>query len=269
MIHVDAKLNAREALAGDRRGPHQGRRAGQSRPLPECFSPARFKGASPRLIGMTWGPEDLSAEIGAEANRDQHGRSTGALPARALALPVRRGRCRNRRRSKRSMSTSAISTACGARRKQRAATALSGELAIHPAQVPMINEVFTPTAGGAREGTSDRCGICRAPGAGAIGIDGVMYDRPHLARATQLLTRATAQPDSVWVNLPRLRPFLVRRAGRWVWPAPALRILFRRLFLRDISRRRTASEQIPCVSSSSVTGESARSMIFAGDASRA
>ena len=31
-----------------------------------------------------------------------------------------------------------------------------------------------------------------SPGAGAIGIDGVMYDRPHLVRAQHLIARAKA-----------------------------------------------------------------------------
>ena len=37
------------------------------------FAAGSFRGASERLIGLTWGPEDLSAELGATANRDAQG----------------------------------------------------------------------------------------------------------------------------------------------------------------------------------------------------
>ncbi len=64
-------------------------------------------------------------------------------------------------------------------------------MAIHPAQVPVINEVFTPTRRADRKGASAVVAAFAAnPGAGAVGIDGVMYDRPHLARAQKLLAAA-------------------------------------------------------------------------------
>ena len=51
------------------------------------FLAGTFNGASARLIGMTWGPEDLSAELGAEANRDKDGRLTEPYQlARSLCL---------------------------------------------------------------------------------------------------------------------------------------------------------------------------------------
>ncbi len=41
-----------------------------------CSPPAPIRNSSARLIGMTWGPEDLSSELGAEANRDADGTLT-------------------------------------------------------------------------------------------------------------------------------------------------------------------------------------------------
>ena len=63
----------------------------------------------------------------------------------------------------------------------------TGRLAIHPAQVPVINDVFTPTAAQVEKAKAVVAAFAAQPGAGAVGIDGKMYDRPHLARAQRLL----------------------------------------------------------------------------------
>ena len=64
-----------------------------------------------------------------------------------------------------------------------------GMLAIHPAQVEVINEAFTPgedEVAHAREVVE----LFEAnPGAGTIGWKGGMLDRPHLSRARQLLSQ--------------------------------------------------------------------------------
>ena len=68
----------------------------------------------------------------------------------------------------------------------------TGKMAIHPAQVPVINEVFTPSAAAVAEARAVIAAFEANPDRGTVGIDGVMYDRPHLERARQLLARATA-----------------------------------------------------------------------------
>jgi citrate lyase subunit beta/citryl-CoA lyase len=68
-----------------------------------------------------------------------------------------------------------------------------GKLAIHPAQVPVINEVFTPTPAAIAHAQAIVDAFAAANGAGVVGIAGVMYDRPHLAKAQQLLARAKIQ----------------------------------------------------------------------------
>src|SRR5271169_2389439 len=75
VVHLDAKLTAREAIAGIPEG--------QIKILAQAvesaaglFAAGTFRDASARLIGLTWGPEDLSAELGAEANRDGAGELT-------------------------------------------------------------------------------------------------------------------------------------------------------------------------------------------------
>jgi citrate lyase subunit beta/citryl-CoA lyase len=66
----------------------------------------------------------------------------------------------------------------------------TGKMAIHPAQVAGINEVFTPTAEAVKRAEAVITAFAANPGAGTVGIGGVMYDRPHLERAKQLLARA-------------------------------------------------------------------------------
>jgi len=68
----------------------------------------------------------------------------------------------------------------------------TGKMAIHPAQVPVVNEVFTPSPEAIAKARAIVAAFDAAPGTGTIGIDGVMYDRPHLARAQALLARTKA-----------------------------------------------------------------------------
>jgi citrate lyase subunit beta / citryl-CoA lyase len=65
-------------------------------------------------------------------------------------------------------------------------------MAIHPAQVPIINEVFTPSAAAVAQARAVVAAFEANPSKGTVGIDGVMYDRPHLERARQVLARAQA-----------------------------------------------------------------------------
>jgi citrate lyase subunit beta/citryl-CoA lyase len=58
--------------------------------------------------------------------------------------------------------------------------------------VPIINDVFTPTRPAVARAGAIIAAFAAAPGAGVVGIDGVMYDQPHLKRAQQLLARAKA-----------------------------------------------------------------------------
>ncbi|HKS85475.1 MAG TPA: HpcH/HpaI aldolase/citrate lyase family protein, partial [Pseudolabrys sp.] len=63
----------------------------------------------------------------------------------------------------------------------------AGRLAIHPAQVAVINDVFAPSAAQIERAKAVVAAFAAQPGAGAVGIDGKMYDRPHLVRAQALL----------------------------------------------------------------------------------
>jgi citrate lyase subunit beta/citryl-CoA lyase len=190
VIHADAKLTAREAIAGLVDG-HVKIVAQAIESAAGLFLAGTFRNAGARLIGMTWGPEDLSAELGAEANRTADGELTEPYRlARSLCLY-----------GAAAAATAAIETVYvdfrnldGLRRDTEAARrdGFSGRLAIHPAQVPAINEVFTPTAAALARAQAIVAAFEAVPGAGVVAIDGVMYDRPHLARAQQLIARANA-----------------------------------------------------------------------------
>ena len=121
-------------------------RSSRSRPKlpPALFLSGTYRGASPRLTAITWGAEDLSAELGAETNRDAAGRFTSPyFLARNLSL-ARRAAAR----------VQPIDTVYadfrnmeGLREESLEARrdGFTAKMAIHPAQVAIINEVFTPT----------------------------------------------------------------------------------------------------------------------------
>ena len=187
VTHLDAKLTAREAVAGLPEGAIK-ILAQAVESAAGFFLAGSFRDASARLIGLTWGPEDLSAELGAEANRDADGVLTEPYRlARSLCLYAAAA-----------AKVPAIETVYvdfrnteGLRRDTELARrdGFSGRLAIHPAQVAAINEVFTPSAEQIAKAKAVVAAFAAQPGAGTVGIDGKMYDRPHLIRAQALLAR--------------------------------------------------------------------------------
>ena len=188
LVHADAKLAVREAQ-NDLADGHIKILPIATETAAALFLVGTFAGTSARLIGMTWGAEDLSAELGARANRDEQGRFLDPYRlARSLCLA-----------GAAAAAVPAIDTVfvdfrndAGFRRECEEACrdGFVGKMAIHPAQVPIINEVFTPSADAIAHAQTVVAAFAAAPGAGVVGIGGVMYDRPHLARAKQLLARA-------------------------------------------------------------------------------
>lgn len=154
------------------------------------FTTGGYAGA-PRLAAMTWGAEDLADAIGASDNRDPDGgygftyRLAGSLcllgasAAGVAAVETIHGDYRD-----------LDGLRIRAERVRR--EGFRGMLAIHPAQVEVINAAFSPSA--------EEVAAARAivelfeqhPGAGTIGHKGAMLDRPHLARAQALLRLAEA-----------------------------------------------------------------------------
>jgi citrate lyase subunit beta / citryl-CoA lyase len=190
VVRADAKLSAREAISGLPDGSIR-IVAIATETATALFLAGTYGGASARLEGLTWGAEDLSAELGAETNRDGEGRFLDPYRlARALCLA---GAAAARVQA---IDTVAVDFRNAAALRQESEEArrdgFTGKMAIHPAQVPIINEVFTPSAAALAEARAVIAAFEANPDRGTVGIDGVMYDRPHLERARQLLARATA-----------------------------------------------------------------------------
>ncbi|GEP05826.1 HpcH/HpaI aldolase/citrate lyase family protein [Methylobacterium oxalidis] len=148
---------------------------------------------SARLSGLAWGAEDLSADLGAETNRDGSGAWTGPYRlARDLTLLAAAA-----------VAVDAIDTVHVAYRdldsldracREARRDGFSAKMAIHPAQVPVINAAFSPTQAELAEARAVVAAFAAAPGAGAIGLAGEMLDRPHLRRAERLLARRARAP---------------------------------------------------------------------------
>ena len=68
----------------------------------------------------------------------------------------------------------------------------SAKLAIHPAQVAVINEVFTPSAAAIARAKAIIAAFAASPTGGVVGFENEMLDRPHLVRAERLLAQAKA-----------------------------------------------------------------------------
>jgi citrate lyase subunit beta/citryl-CoA lyase len=149
------------------------------------FTTGTYKGA-PRVVAMTWGAEDLAAAVGASENRNPDGsygftyelaRSLCLLSAAAAGVaPVDtiQGDFRDLEGLRR-------------RAEKVRRDGYRGMLAIHPAQVDVINAAFTPTEEELVTAQEIVDLFAANPGVGAIGHKGAMLDRPHLARAQALL----------------------------------------------------------------------------------
>jgi len=187
IAHLDAKLTAREAIHGLREG-HVRIAAIATETAAALFMAGTYGGSSPRLTALSWGAEDLSADLGAETNRDANGHFTAPFVwARTLCLGAAAA-----------AEIAAIDTVFvdfrnpeGLRREAEEARrdGFAGKLAIHPNQIAIINEVFTPSAAAIADAKAIIAAFATNPSAGVVGLNGVMYDRPHLERAKRLLAR--------------------------------------------------------------------------------
>lgn len=149
-----------------------------------------------RLYGLTWGAEDLSAALGAATNRDADGR---------LALTYRMARSQMLLAAKAAgihafdtahpdfRDLDALRDTADAARRE----GFCGGLAIHPAQVAVLNAAYLPSPEEVAEAEAVVAAFAAAPGAGTLGIGGRMYDRPHLERARAVLAARDAHGRGV------------------------------------------------------------------------
>lgn len=153
------------------------------------FSLGQFSRCDQRLAALTWGAEDLSAAIGAASNKDGEGNWTfpyqvarafclfAASAAEVPAIDTLYADFRD---------TAGLRAACDEARRD----GFSGKLAIHPAQVEVINEAFTPSAEEITHAQRVVAAFAAHADAGTLALDGRMLDAPHLQQARKILTMA-------------------------------------------------------------------------------
>ena len=144
-----------------------------------------------RVDGVTWGAEDLSVSLGARAKRDEQGnylevfsfvRSMCLLaavaakvqPIDAVYVDIK--------------NTEGLAKEC----KTAADMGFTAKLTIHPDQIDIVNEAFTPSVAEIEAATALVAAFeeQQAKGAMAFKFDGEMVDVPHLKRAQQVLALA-------------------------------------------------------------------------------
>ncbi len=140
-----------------------------------------------RLYGLTWGAEDLSASLGASTNVGPTGewastyqlvRSMTLMAARAADVEVVETLYVDIRDSEGLAESS----------RRARAEGFSGRIAIHPGQVDIINEAFTPSA--AEVEYANRVVEAFSGETGTVALDGKMLDAPHLRQALRVLAGA-------------------------------------------------------------------------------
>jgi citrate lyase subunit beta / citryl-CoA lyase len=153
------------------------------------FALGGYAPAHSRLVGLTWGAEDLSAAIGASNNKAADGAWTlpyqvaraqclfaaaaaGVAPIDTLYADFR--------------DADGLANDCRIARRD----GFTGRIAIHPDQVATINACFSPSEADVAHARRVIEAFADAPDAGAIGIDGKMYDIPHLKAARRTLASA-------------------------------------------------------------------------------
>jgi citrate lyase subunit beta/citryl-CoA lyase len=187
---LDAKLTAREAIAGLPDGSTK-LFVLATETAASIFQLGTYRGATKRLTALAWAGEDLSAAVNAETNRGADGRYTSPYQVvRALGLfaavaaevvPVDTVYPNFR-------DLDGLRAECEEARRD----GFAAKMAIHPAQVPVINAVFTPSPEAVARAKEIVAAFKKNPGAGVVALNGEMLDRPHLIKAERLLAQARA-----------------------------------------------------------------------------
>ncbi len=153
------------------------------------FTLGSYRETKDRLLGLTWGAEDLPAAIGATASRETDGSYTAPYDvARALTLFAAHA-----------AGVAAIDTVFPAIKDEAGLAAyaararrdgFTGMMAIHPSQVGPINAAFTPSSDEVSRAQAIVDAFAASPGVGVLQVDGKMVDAPHLKQAKHILSLA-------------------------------------------------------------------------------
>ena len=148
-----------------------------------------YRRADPRVTAVSWGAEDLSAAVGASSNRDSSGELTEPyVLARSLCLMTAHA-----------AGVQPVDTVLpdfrddeGLARTSNEARrdGYTGKIAIHPNQVAIINEAFTPSDEEVAHARAVIQLFADNPDAGTLSLDGKMLDKPHLTQARRVIETA-------------------------------------------------------------------------------
>ena len=149
------------------------------------FALGGYGGVSSRLEGITWGAEDLAACIGGNNRRfdgiyDDVYRLARSLclvgAAAAGVMPIDTIYTDFK-------DEAGLAAECAAARR----SGFTAKMAIHPAQIPVINKAFAVSEEELAWARKVVAAFAANPDAGTIALDGKMVDKPHLTLARRLL----------------------------------------------------------------------------------
>jgi citrate lyase subunit beta / citryl-CoA lyase len=187
VVHLSVKIAVREAENNLADGGTRILAIATETPQ-SVFGLGTYANMSQRLVGLTWGVEDLSAVVGSHQTRLASGDFTppyalvrslallGAAAADVMAIDGIYGAFKD---------DAGLVRECEAALKD----GFTGKLAIHPAQVTLINAAFTPSKEALAHAQAIVDAFSLHPDAGVIAFEGRMLDRPHLVKAQRLLGR--------------------------------------------------------------------------------
>ena len=153
------------------------------------FTMGEYKDGPARMMGLTWGAEDLGAAVGASANLQSNKDWTSpyqmtrslclfaAHAAKVQAIDTVMADFRDLDRLK---------VVCDEGRRD----GFTGKICIHPAQVEVINEAYSPSLEELDHARAVIKAFAENPEAGTLQIEGKMIDKPHLVLAERVLAFA-------------------------------------------------------------------------------
>ena len=153
------------------------------------FTMGEYKDGPARMMGLTWGAEDLGAAVGASANLQSNKDWTSpyqmtralclfaAHAAKVQAIDTVMADFRDLDRLK---------VVCNEGRRD----GFTGKICIHPAQVEVINEAYSPSSEELDHARAVIKAFAENPEAGTLQIEGKMIDKPHLVLAERVLAFA-------------------------------------------------------------------------------
>lgn len=187
LLRLDERLSALEAASG--LGARTiGVLALVTETAAAVHSLARYAPGAPRLIALSFGAEDLSADLGISPRLAGGAYPAPVAAARALTLIAAAA-----------AGVAAIDTpfpdprdpaGFAVEAAAAAADGFSGKYLIHPNQILPAHAAFTPAPERVRWAQTVADLFAANPSAGVLALDGAMLDRPHHKLALRILAAA-------------------------------------------------------------------------------